>query len=66
MLFKISIYLLSINQVFLFNVIILGVKYHSEISEPLVGPYVIYGALLLVNRDDFGIWQKILYTFMDN
>ena len=55
MLFKISIYLLSINQVFLFNVIIVGVKYHSEISEPLVGPYVIYGALLLVNRDDFGI-----------
>ena len=53
MLFKISIYLLS--KVFLFNVIILGVKYHSEISEPLVGPYVIYGALLLVNRDDFGI-----------
>ena len=53
LLFKISIYLLSVNQVFLFNAIILCVKCHLEFSEPLVGVYVTCAVLLLVNRNVF-------------
>ena len=53
LLFKISIYLLSVNQIFLFNAIILCVKCHLEFSEPLVGVYVTCAVLLLVNRNVF-------------
>ena len=63
LLFKISLYLLSVNQVFLFNAIILCLKRHLEFSEPLVGLYVTYGVLLLVNRNVFDIWQEILSFF---
>ena len=55
LLFKISVYLLSVNQVFLFNAIILCVKCHLEFSAPLVGLYVTYAVLLLVNRNVFDI-----------